>query len=91
MQMVEKDTSGSGTIDWLMFAQVFLGYFFFSLFLKLVISLLLKNLKSLSWSLCNFNSPDYQVSESCTPIYAICIKTTESPLYQAFKSMKSFA
>ena len=73
MQMVDKDASGSGTTNGLLFALVFLVYFFFSLFLKLVISLLLKNLKSLSWSLCDFNSPDYQVSESCTPTYTyIC-------------------
>ena len=73
MQMIEKDASGSGTTNWLLFALVFLVYFFFSLFLKLVIFLLLKILKSLSWSLCDFNSPDYQVSESCTPTYTyIC-------------------
>ena len=73
MQMVEKDTSGSGTTNWLLFALVYLVCFFFSLFLKLVISLLLKTLKSLSWSLCDFSSPDYQVSESCTPTYTyIC-------------------
>ena len=73
MQMVDKDASGSGTTNGLLFALVFLVYFFFSLFLKQVISLLLKNLKSLSWSLCDFNSPDYQVSESCTPTYTyIC-------------------
>ena len=73
MQMVEKDTNGSDTTNWLLFALVFLLYFFFSLFLKLVISPLLKNLKSLSWSFCDFNSPDYQVSESCTPTYTyIC-------------------
>ena len=73
MQMVKKDASGSGTTNWLLFALVLLICFFFSLFLKLVISLLLKNLKSLSWSLCAFNSPDHQVSESCTPTYTyIC-------------------
>ena len=73
MQMVEKDTNGSDTTNWLLFALVFLLYFFFSLFLKLVISPLLKNLKSQSWSFCDFNSPDYQVSESCTPTYTyIC-------------------
>ena len=36
IQMVEKDASGSGTTNWLLFALVFLVYFFFSLFLKLI-------------------------------------------------------
>ena len=83
MQMVEKDASGSGTTNCLLFALVFLVYFFFSLFLKLVISLLLKNLKSLSWSLCNLNSPDYQVSESCTPytyLYMLYVSKLLNPL-----------
>ena len=85
---MEKGASGSGTTNWLLFALVFLVYLFFSLFLKLVISLLLKNLKSLSWSLCNLNSPDYQkIVPIHIPIYAIRTKTTESLLYQGFKSI----
>ena len=75
--------SGSVTTNWLLFALVFLAFFFFFLFLKLVISLLLKNLKSLSWSLCNLNSPDYQVSESCTPytyLYMLYVSKLLNPL-----------
>ena len=78
-----KLASGSGTTICFLFALVFLVYFCFSLFLKLVISLLLKNLKSLSWSLCNLNSPDYQVSESCTPytyLYMLYVSKLLNPL-----------